>query len=128
MLTESNFQALGINLLAPLDEEAAEESEREQDPGMKIRYNFLCSEWYKHIIHYLCFLSCTQSLDRTKYRALKIKTQPYVIVEGRLYWKDPAGILLLCLTEDEFTETIKDYHEKLCGRNYSWKATAHKIL
>jgi len=73
MLTESNFQALGINLLAPVDEKSAEESEGEQDPGMKIRYKFLCSKWYKHIIHYLYFLSCPQSLDRTKYRELKIK-------------------------------------------------------
>ena len=38
------------------------------------------------------------------------------------------GILLLCLTEDESTKTIKDYHEKLCGGHYSWKATTHKIL
>lgn len=51
-----------------------------------------------------------------------------MIVEGRLYWKDPVGILLLCLTEDEFAETIKYYHEKLCGGHYSWKATANKIL
>lgn len=51
-----------------------------------------------------------------------------MIVEGRLYWKDPVGILLLCLTEDEFTEAIKDYHEGLCGGHYSWKVIAHKIL
>ena len=65
MLTESNFQALGINLLTPMDEKVAEESEGKQDPGMKIRYKFLCSEWYKHIIHYLCFLSCPQSLEQS---------------------------------------------------------------
>ena len=53
MLTESSFQALGINLLAPVDEKATEDSEGEKDPGMKIRYKFLCLEWYKHIIHYL---------------------------------------------------------------------------
>ncbi|MCY6525056.1 hypothetical protein, partial [Actinobacillus pleuropneumoniae] len=96
-------------------EEIIEEGEENPDPGMKIRYKFLCSEWYNHIVHYLCFLSCPQYLDRTKYRALKIKSQPYVIVEGRLYWKDHVGMLLLCLTEDEFTEAIKDHHEGLCG-------------
>jgi len=35
---------------------------------------------------------------------------------------------LLFLTKDEFTDTIKDYHEKLCGGHYNWKATSHKIL
>jgi len=66
MLTESNFQALGINLLTPVNEGAAEENEGKQGPGMKIRYKFLCLEWYKHLIHYLFFLCCPQSLDRTK--------------------------------------------------------------
>lgn len=111
-----------------MNEATIEEGEEKPDPGMKIRYKFLCLEWYKHIVHYLCFLSCPQSLDRTKYRELNIKAKPYVIAEGRLYWKDPVGILLLCLTKDEFTKTIKYYHEKLCGGHYSWKATEHKIL
>lgn len=123
MLTESNFQALGINLLTLEKEEISKGNEEKSNPGMKIRYIFLCSEWYKHIVHCLCFLSCPQSLDRTTYRALRIKAQPYVIVEGRLYWKDPVGILLLCLTEDESTKMIKDYHERLCGGHYSWKVT-----
>lgn len=43
MLTKSNFQALGINLLTPVDEGTTEESEEKPDPGMKIRYKFLCS-------------------------------------------------------------------------------------
>jgi len=51
-----------------------------------------------------------------------------MILEGRLHWKDPAGMLFLCLTGDKFTETIKDYHEGFCGGHYSWKVTAHKIL
>jgi len=67
-----------------VSEEAIEEGEERSDSGMKIMYKFLCSEWYKHIVHYFCFLSCPQSLDRTKYRALKIKAHRYVIVEGRL--------------------------------------------
>eukprot|EP00253_Pinus_taeda_P016141 PITA_16141 len=62
MLTKSNFQALGINLLTPVNEEIIEEGEEKSD------------------------------------------------------------------SKDEFTETIKDYHEKLCGGQYSWKATAHKNL
>eukprot|EP00253_Pinus_taeda_P029143 PITA_29143 len=57
MLTESNVQAFGINLLTPLNEEVIEEGEEKSNP-----------------------------------------------------------------------ETIKDYHEKLCGGHYSWKDTTHKIL
>ena len=53
MLTESNFQALGINLLTPVNEGIIEEGEEKSNVAMKIRYIFLCSEWYKHIVHYL---------------------------------------------------------------------------
>ena len=98
-------------MLTLANEEVIEEGEENPNPGMKIRYKFLCSKWYKHIFHCFCFLSCHQSLGRTKYGALKIKAQPYVNVEGRLYRKDLVGILLLCLTEYEFTETIKDYQD-----------------
>lgn len=128
MLIESKFQTLRINLLTPVNEEIIKKGEEKSNLSMKIRYKFLCSEWYKHIVHYLCFLSCPHSLDRKRYRALKIKAQPYVIVEGILYWKEPAGILLLCLTKDEITKMIKYYHERLCGGNYSWKVISQKIL
>ena len=116
LLTESNFQALGINLPAPLDEAIDETSQSSTKSAIK--YKFLFSDWYKDIIHYLCFFSCPPSINRTKYRALKLKSQPYVIIDAKLYWKDPAGILLLCLTEGESMEFIKEYHGNLCGGHY----------
>ena len=88
LLTESNFQALGINFLAPLDEVFDETSQSSAKSTMK--YKFLCSNWYKDIIHYLCFFSCPPSINRTKYRDLKLKAQPYAIVGAKLYWKDPT--------------------------------------
>ena len=126
LLTESNFQALGINLLAPLDEVVDETSQ--SSTKSVIKYKFLYSDWYKDIIHYLCFFSYPPSINRTKYKALKLKARPYVIIDAKLYWKDPVGVLLLCLTEGESMEVIKEYHECLCGGHYSWKVNAHKIL
>ena len=117
---------MGISLLAPV-EEVTEESNHIQTKET-IKYKFLCSNWYKDIIHYLCFLSCPSSINRAKYIALKLKAQPYVIIEAKVYWKDHAGVLLLCLTEEETIEVINEYHECLCGGHYSWKVTAHKIL
>lgn len=49
MLIESNFQALGINLLTHVNEEIIEEGEEISNLGMKTRYKLLCSEWYNHI-------------------------------------------------------------------------------
>ena len=95
LLTKSNFQTLGISLLAPVDEVTEEIDQIKTKSAIK--YKFLCSDWYKDIIHYLCFFSCPP-INRAKYKALKLKAQPYVIIEAKLHWKDPAVVLLLCLT------------------------------
>ena len=71
LLTESNFQALGINLLALVEEVDGETGDIQSK--LAIKYKFLYSDWYKDIVHYLCFLSCPPSIDTTKYRALKLK-------------------------------------------------------
>ena len=83
LLTESNFQTLGINFLAPLDE--VDEETNQIKTRSAIKYKFLYSGWYKDIIHYLCFFSCPPSINRSKYRALKLKAQPYVIIDAKLY-------------------------------------------
>jgi len=48
LLTETNFQALGINLLAPVDGVVNEEGQSKSKTG--IQYKFLCSDWYKDIV------------------------------------------------------------------------------
>ena len=73
-------------------------------------------------------LRCPPNYDKTKYRTLRLRSQKYNVANGRLYWKDPAGILLLCLTEQEVDEVMTEFHEGICGGHYSWRSTAHKIL
>lgn len=83
---------------------------------------------YKSIVHYLLFLRCLLGLDISKYWSLILHAQKYIIPNGLLYWKDPVGVLLLCLVEGETHEVIKDFHGGVCGEHYSWKTTAHKIF
>jgi hypothetical protein len=45
-----------------------------------------------------------------------------------MYWKDPRGILLNCLLEDEAKRAIQEFHRGECERNQYWKTTAHNIL
>lgn len=52
----------------------------------------------------------------------------YVIAYGNLYWRDLAGILLLCLIEGETIEVVNKYHGCLYGGRYSWKVTTYNIL
>ena len=87
---------------------------------------YLISPWYKEIVEYLLTLSCPPSCDKAKYRTLRLRSQKYVVANSRLYWRDPSGILLLCLTEEEVESIMAEFHEGIYGGHYSWKATSHK--
>jgi hypothetical protein len=45
-----------------------------------------------------------------------------------LYWKDPLGVLLKCMSPQEAEMIVAEFHSGLCGGHHFWKATTHKIL
>jgi hypothetical protein len=45
-----------------------------------------------------------------------------------LYWKDPGGILLICLLEDDVKVSYQGIPQRDCGGHHYWKTTTHKIL
>jgi hypothetical protein len=94
LMAESNFQALDINFLDVADEQGEMETPN-------IREVFLNSPWYADLIFVLQNLQAPPGLTKTKARFLKLKALKFCILEGNLYWKDPAGILLNCLLKDE---------------------------
>lgn len=57
-----------------------------------------------------------------------MKSQKYVIVNGQLYYRDPVGVFLLCLSKEEMTKIINEYHGFSCVGHYSWRATTHQVL
>ena len=34
----------------------------------------------------------------------------------------------MCLTEHKVDQVMAEFHEEICGKNYSWRSTAHNIL
>lgn len=103
-----------------------EDKKNEQDNRIADKYVF--SYLYKNIVHYFVFLRCPTCLYREKYKALRLKTPKYVIVNGLLYWKDHVGVLLLYLTEGEQIDIFNEYHGCACGGHYSWKVIARESL
>ena len=67
-------------------------------------------------------------MDKNRARFIKLKVVKYCILNGSLYWKDPSGILLNFLLEDEAKQMSKQFHEGDCGGHHYWKATVNKIL
>ena len=75
ILSESNYQALGINL-SIIASEISEEKEERQGIGVdtpETHIKYLTSHWYKEIVEYLLTLSFHPSCDKAKYRTLRLK-------------------------------------------------------
>lgn len=52
----------------------------------------------------------------------------FCVIDHILYWKDPGGMLLNCLLDDEVQKTIEEFHKGDYGRHLFWKSTVNKIL
>ena len=90
--------------------------------------NFIASSWYKDIIYVLQKLQAPPGLSKTRARSFKLKDAKFCITDKYLYWKDPGGVLLNCLLEEETKEEVQEFHNADYGGHLYWNTTAHKIL
>ena len=67
-------------------------------------------------------------MDRTRARFLKQKASRFCILEGKLYWKEPGGVLLNCVDEQEEKRLIEEFHTEKCRGHHYWKDTVNKIM
>ena len=86
---------------------------------------FALSPWYFDIIYVLKNLSPPLGMARNKARTLKLKVAKFCILNSTLYWKDPCGILLNFLVEEEAKKVMKDFNKGECGGHIFWKSTAN---
>eukprot|EP00253_Pinus_taeda_P021623 PITA_21623 len=122
LMAESNLHALDINLIAALSDENDEET------PIQISEMFTHSPWNSDIIYVLKNLSTPPGMTRNKARTLKLKAAKFCILNSTLYWKDPGGVLLNCLVEEEEKQVMEDCHQGDCGGHLFWKSMAKKIL
>jgi hypothetical protein len=122
LMTQSNYDVLGINFIADLSENSKEET------MPHVSQKFLESPWYVDIIYVLRNLQAPPELRKTKARFLKLKAAKFCILDGSLVLEGSRGIFLCCLLEDEVKQAIKEFHKGDCGGNHYWKTTVHKIL
>jgi hypothetical protein len=122
LMVQSNCDVLGINFITDLSENPQEET------TMQVAQKFIDSPWYMDIIYVLRNLQAPPGLSKTKARFLKLKATKFCILDNSLYWKDPGGILLSCILEDDTEHAIREFHKGDCGGHHYWKTTTHKIL
>jgi hypothetical protein len=120
-MVQSNCDAVGINFIADLSECPQEEK------AVHIPLYFIDSPWYADIIYVLQNLQAPPDMSNTKARFLKLKAVKFCVLNNSLYWKDPRGILLRYLLEDEVKRAIQEFQKGDCGGNHYWKATVQNI-
>lgn len=84
--------------------------------------------WYKDIIYVLQNLQVPLEIKKTKARFLKLKAAKFCVMNNKLYWKDPSGLLLIFLVEDEEKRIMTKFHKGDCGGHHYWKSTVNNIL
>jgi hypothetical protein len=95
---------------------------------MQVSAHLADCKWYSHIIHFLQTLSVPSDLTKTQRRALKLKAINFCINDNLLFWKNPIGLLLRCINQEEAAKVMIEFHNSECGGHHYWKTTAHKIL
>jgi len=122
LMAEYNLHALDINLIAAMSKEDEESS------LVQVFEMFLISPWYSDIVYVLHHLSPPPLMARNKSRTLKLKAAKFCIMNNALYWKDPSGVLLNCLVEEETKQVTDDFHKGDYGGHLFCKTTANNIL
>ena len=75
--------------------------------NLQVFENYSSSPWYKKIIYFLHHLEFPPDVKKTKAGSLKLKAIKFCISNRSLYWRDPTGILLKCLDENEAKQVTK---------------------
>jgi hypothetical protein len=98
LLVELNFKALRLNHLESHVYLPYIDEINDQNPMIQIEGKFSSYAWYCDIISHLLTLQCLNDMTPSKERTLKLHKVKYCIIGNQLYWKDPPGFLLRCLT------------------------------
>ena len=89
-----------------ITEFSAKEQEPQRELPPPIGEYFLLSPWYDDVIFILQHLQSLEGMDKTKARFLKQTSTRFCILNEKLYWKEPVGILLNCMDEHKAKKLI----------------------
>ena len=111
MMTNSNCESLQINLLSHQPDQL--------DTDIEVMVDFVTSPWYSDIVFVLRNMQAPDGLSKSRARFVKLKSAKFCIINKYLYWKDPGGVLLNCLLEDEAQQIKREFHRGDCGGHHS---------
>jgi hypothetical protein len=57
-----------------------------------------------------------------------MKASKYCLIQEGLRWRNPDGLVLWCVDEDESRRLTTKLHAGFCGGHYAARTTVHKNL
>jgi hypothetical protein len=109
LMAEENCKLLDINLMS-IDAENVPSDENNKGKGMQVSAHLADCKWYSHIIQLLQTLSVPSYLTKTRRRALKLRAVNFCINDNLLFWKNPIGLLLRCVNQEEAAKVMNEFH------------------
>jgi hypothetical protein len=98
LLSESNCKVIELHPIFTQSDAPIIQLGKE---NLKVFEKYSSSHWYKNIIYFLQHFECPLYVKKTKAMYLNLKAINFFISIQNLYWRDPVGILLRCLDENE---------------------------
>ena len=93
-MVETNCKALGVNFINAFSENQQGEL---SDMSSQAYPSLVECAWYRDIIFFLQKLQPPDGVEKSKIRALKLRSIKYCLIDQVLYWKEPLGVFLRCL-------------------------------
>lgn len=84
--------------------------------------------WIDDMMTFLSSNRYPQGLDRAKRRQYRLRSIPYAIVDGILFWRDFNGALLRCIDTIQTKRIIKEFHGGPNGGQFLARTIATKIM
>ena len=85
-------------------------------------------EWYKDIVYFLRNMSCPDYLIDHQRRDLRLKAEKYALTQDGIGRRNPDGIILKCVNEEESKTIIKEIQAGMCSGHYAPGTTITNIM
>jgi hypothetical protein len=66
--------------------------------------------------------------DQTEARRIPRQAKAFVLIDGELYKRGAAGILMRCILEDQGCELLQEVHDGTCGHHVSPRTLVGKAF
>jgi len=66
--------------------------------------------------------------NKTQRQSLQLRDAKYCFVQGGLRWRNLDVIILLCVDLEESKEILHELHAGVCGKHFSARTIAHKVM